>query len=121
MVTAKRKYKLIMPGSQVVQKFYLDSDDTAYALQMYGSDGKDMMLCYGKINPNQTEIDFTGSGFKRTRLVNFGHGQTFEPFKDTTDDGKWAWVVTYAKSSTDEDSIHWATRVGVIPLIQLLI
>lgn len=105
-----------MPGSQVVQKFYLDSDNTAYALQMYGDSGKNMKLCYGTIGPNQTEINFTNPGFTQMNLFNFGHGQTFEPFTDS-DGNKWAWVATYA-SSKEPDSLgaYWASRIGVIKL-----
>ncbi|EEI19720.1 hypothetical protein G8J22_02448 [Lentilactobacillus hilgardii] len=116
MATATKRFKLTMPGHQVVQKFYLDSDNTAYALQMYGDSGKNMRLCYGTIDPNQTDIDFTKKGFIQMNLINFGHGQTFEPFTDSAGN-KWAWVATYA-SSTEKDNLgaSWASRIGVIKL-----
>lgn len=116
MATATKRLELKMPGNQVVQKFYLDSDNTAYALQMYGDSGKNMKLCYGTIDPNQTDIDFTQKGFIQMNLINFGHGQTFEPFTDSAGN-KWAWVATYA-SSTEKDNLgaSWASRIGVIKL-----
>lgn len=114
--TATRKFQLTMPGEQVVQKFYLDGD-TAYALQMYGSNGKDMKLVSKEITSTDTEINFRESPSLNILLKNFGHGQTFEPFTDESDGSKWAWVATYA-SSTQEDSggDYWATRIGVISL-----
>ncbi|MCH4165192.1 MAG: class III bacteriocin [Lentilactobacillus diolivorans] len=116
MAEATKRFELKMPGNQVVQKFYLDSDNTAYALQMYGNSGKDMKLCYGTIDPNQAVIDFTKPGFTQINLYNFGHGQTFEPFTDSAGN-KWAWVATYA-SSTEKDNFgaSWASRIGVIKL-----
>ncbi|MFD1125293.1 helveticin J family class III bacteriocin [Lentilactobacillus raoultii] len=115
MTNAKRKFTLTMPGTQVVQKFYLDSDGTAYALQMYG-EKDDMLLRYINVASDQKDIDFTKSGFSEMRLKNFGHCQTFEPFTDSGGD-KWAWVATYA-SSKEIDSLgdHWASRIGVIKL-----
>ncbi|WP_288528271.1 helveticin J family class III bacteriocin [uncultured Secundilactobacillus sp.] len=117
MATGTRKYHVTTDNLKVIQKFYLDfTDNTAYVLQIPGGSQTDMALTYGHFDPNSSEIDLKNGSHTTVNLNNFGHGQTFEVFKDT-DGSKWAWVATYA-SPTQTDSLgdHWASRIGVIPL-----
>ena len=124
MVTATKRYNIKFAGvdhhNKVAQKVYLDfanKDDvtgevTAYAMQMKPKNHFDMELYIGKFQVNDSDITLE----PYMSLNNFGHGQTFEVFKDT-DGSKWAWVATYASSKeVDPLGDHWASRIGVIPL-----